>query len=188
MSVEQKLVTAADLLALPDSGARRELVRGVVREMAPAGDTHGAVAAAILVHLGRYLYDNPVAEVRAAETGFRLGGVPETVRAPDVAVIRLERIPRSGLADGYFVGAPDLAVEVVSPHDSATEVLEKVEDWLAGGAQLVWVVYPRVPRLVVHRAGGAAQTLGPDDRVDGGGVLSGFGMPLRDLLNPFRPG
>src|SRR5690606_7113021 len=80
--------------------------------------------------------------VTGAETGFLIEQNPDTVLAPDVAFIRADRIP-SPAPRGFFPGAPDLAVEVLSPSDSASGVLEKVQTWLDSGAQVVWIVDPR---------------------------------------------
>jgi Uma2 family endonuclease len=186
MAVEPRLMTAEELRALPDDGMRHELIDGVLRTMVPPGDEHGRAASAIHVHLGQYVLDNPTVELRAAETGFLLQRDPDRVRAPDVAVILRERLPSEGFVSGYFVGAPDLAVEVVSPSDTAAEVLEKVADWLAAGARLVWVAYPVGPRLFVHAADGSVKLLGPDDQVDGGDVLPHFRMRVVDLVHPYR--
>src|SRR5438128_588362 len=114
MAIEGKLMTAEELLALPEDHKRHELVKGELRTMSPPGAEHGSDAHAIAFHVGRFLYENPIACVVAAETGFRLSRRPDTVRAPDVGVIRAERAPAEGLPRGYFDGAPDLAVEVVS--------------------------------------------------------------------------
>jgi Uma2 family endonuclease len=186
MAVEQRLVTADELERMPGDGLRRELIRGVVRTMAPGGGPHGRAGGPIHGHLSRFVYDNPVAEILMAETGFLLGRDPDTVRAPDVAVVRVERIPPEGLPRGYVPFPPDLAVEVVSPNDTASEVEEKVDEWLRFGARLVWVAYPTGPRLSVHRADGTTLRLGPDDDVDGGDVLPGFRMKVRDLFYPFK--
>src|SRR5207244_10932747 len=121
--------------------------------------------------------------VLAAETGFRLRRDPDRVRAPDVAVILYANRPRETIGAGYLEGAPDLAVEVVSPNDTADEVAEKVADWLSAGTSAVWVVY-RGPRIEVHRADGRVQRLGAEHEVDGADVLPGFSMRVRDLLDP----
>src|SRR5438876_11706604 len=93
MVVERRLVTAEELLALRDDGKRRELIDGELRAMAPAGGPHGRVAGSIHGYLSRFVYENPIAEVLSAETGFLLRRSPDRVRAPDVAVIRVERVP-----------------------------------------------------------------------------------------------
>jgi Uma2 family endonuclease len=182
MAVERKLVTAEELLNLPDDGLRRELIDGEVRTMPPAGDEHGFDATTIQYHVTHYLHGNPVGWARTAETGFRLRRDPDLVRAPDLAVVLYARHPRSAVGPGFLEGPPDLAVEVVSPNDRAHDIAEKVADWLAAGTSVVWVVY-RGPRLEVHQRD-RVQRLGPDDEVDGGEVLPGFRMRVRDLLDP----
>jgi hypothetical protein len=81
-----------------------------------------------------------------------------------------------------FDGAPDLAAEIVSPGDSAAEIAEKVEDYLASGVRLVWIVYPRSRHVVVWTPDGAARTLRGDDALDGADVVPGFRLPLAELF------
>ena len=186
MVTGRRLMTAEELLHLPDDGMRHELIDGELRTMAPPGGEHGGAAGAIHSHLGCFVYDHPIARVLAAETGFILRRNPDRVRAPDVAVLSIQRIPAEGLPAGYIPGAPDLAVAVVSPNDRATEVRDKAHDWLRAGARIVWVVYSSPVRLFVYRADGSVEQLGPDDVVDGADVLPGFRMRVADLLYPFR--
>ncbi|MBA2244708.1 MAG: Uma2 family endonuclease, partial [Gemmatimonadetes bacterium] len=77
-----RLVTAEELLRMPDDGIRRELVRGELRTMPPAGRRHGKVAMRIGVRLGNFVEEHGLGEVYAAETGFKLESDPDTVRAP----------------------------------------------------------------------------------------------------------
>ena len=186
MVTERRLMTAEELLLLPDDGMRHELIDGVLRTMPPAGGEHGGAAGAIHGHFSRFVYDHPVARVLAAETGFLLRRNPDRVRAPDVAVLTIQRLRVEGLPAGYIPGAPDLAVEVVSPGDRPAEVREQIADWLRAGARIVWVVYPSQVRRFVYRADGSIEELGPDDVVDGGDVLPNFGMRVGDLLPPYR--
>ena len=186
MAVEQRLLTADEFYRLPDDGMRHELIDGAVRTMSPPGGEHGHTAGTIHGHVARFCYEHPIAHVLAAETGFVVRQSPDRVRAPDVAVVRVEKVPPGGFPEAYIPGAPDLAVEVVSPDDTASEVLEKVQDWLDAGSALVWAFYPVGPRLVVHRPDGSSRTLGPEDEVDGGDVLPGFRMRVADLVYPFK--
>lgn len=186
MVAERRLMTAEDLLSLPGDGMRHELIDGELRTMPPAGGAHGGAAGSIHGHLSRFVYDHPVARVLAAETGFVLRRNPDRVRAPDVAVLTIQRLPVEGLPVGYIPGAPDMAVEVVSPGDRPAEVRDKASDWLRAGARIVWVVYPSPVRLLIYRADGSIEELGPDGEVDGEDVLPGFRMRVRDLLYPHR--
>src|SRR4051812_33275237 len=109
------LLTADEFLRIADDGMRRELVRGEVREMSPAGSRHGRVGATILSRLESYVREHGFGVVFNADTGFRLASNPDTVRAPDVAFVSRERADRVGDVEEFWPGAPDLAVEVVSP-------------------------------------------------------------------------
>jgi Uma2 family endonuclease len=174
-------MTAEDLLTYHAPDKRTELVRGrlVVRE--PAGYEHGRVAGRVFGLLAAIVLPTRAGELLAAETGFTLQRQPDTVRAPDVAFIRADRVPPPGTR-GFPELAPDLAVEVRSPGDTRAEVAEKVADWLAAGSALVWVVDPIARTVVVHAAGAAARTLGAEETLDGGDVLPAFCARVDDLF------
>ena len=174
-------MTADELLRLNVSDARSELIRGelVVREL--AGYRHGNVAARLLVAIGAFVETRALGWVFTAETGFRLREDPDTVRAPDVAFVRHDRVPDPP-PRGYASLAPDLVVEVLSPDDRPGEVLSKVGDWLEAGTALVWVVDPERHTARVYRADGSEDHLGEADRLEGETVLPGFECELRRIL------
>ena len=184
------IMTADDLLTLQLPDKRTELVRGrlVVRE--PAGLWHGDVAARVLVAISNYLAADrarqpsgvPRGMVVAAETGFTLQRNPDTVRAPDVAFIRVDRLP-PGTHSGFAYFAPDLAVEVLSPSDRPGEVLAKVADWLTAGTALVWTIDPERRRARVYRADGSDTVLSRDDLLEGEDVLPGFRVSIAALVD-----
>ncbi len=175
----QTLVTADDLACLSD-GERYELVRGELRHMSPVGRPHGKFATRLARHLDVFVEAHDLGEVHV-ETGFYLEQSPDTVRAPDVAFISKERLATQS-EEGFFTVAPDLAVEIVSPGETADEVQEKVELYLAHGARLVWVLYPHRKMVVVQRADGTAQRLRAGDTLDGEDVLPGFRLALAELF------
>ena len=175
-------VTADELLRMPDDGLRRELVDGELRVMTPAGAEHGAVAASVLVSLGHHVRTHGLGRVFAAETGFRLGSNPDTVLAPDAAFVSSERMGPS-VGKGYRSGAPDLVVEVVSPRDASAEVEAKVLRWVAAGCRMVVVVNPARRAATVHCASAEVLRLTGDDEVDGGDVVPGWRLPLRELFD-----
>ena len=173
--------TAEELerLNLPDK--RTELVRGqlIVRE--PAGFQHGYVAAQLLVKLASFVYGRNLGRVLAAETGFKLFSNPDTVRAPDVGFVRLDRIP-DPLPRGFAAFAPDLAVEVLSPDDRPGEVLAKISDWLNAGTRLVWIIDPERRTARVHRADGTVAWISVAGALDGEDVVPGFTCALAEVV------
>lgn len=180
MSTALQTMTAEDLFKLPDDGFRYELVRGELRKMPPAGQQHGRIAAILTGSLVHYVTSNKLGAVYAAETGFKLA--PNHVRAPDVAFIRRERIEEVGEVEGYWPGAPDLAVEVISPSDTYTDVEDKVFDWLEAGSRMVIVVNPRKRAVTVYRSLSDISVLYEQDTLDGFDVVPGWRMPVKELF------
>src|SRR5574341_708528 len=128
MRSEKALMTAEELLELPDTGYWHELIEGKLIKMPPGGAQHGLVAMNLGHRLKSHVDCRQLGAVFAAETGFILRRDPDTVRAPDVAFIARERLPEGELPTTYLQMTPDLLAEVVSPNDSTREVQEKVQD------------------------------------------------------------
>jgi Uma2 family endonuclease len=181
-AVLQDTHSAEDLLRLPDDGTRRELVLGELRTMALAGANHGYLAMQIAASLHRYVNEHGLGRVFAAETGFILARDPDTVRAPDVAFISRERLEQTGIPSGYWPGAPDLAVEVISPSDTYAEVEDKVCDWLEAGTRLVIVVNPRKQAVTVYRSAQQVRLLTGNEVLDGADVIPGWALPVSDIF------
>jgi len=175
------LVTADQLERLHMPDKRVELVKGVLIVKEPAGYRHGAVAARLTKVLMDYADAQDLGQVVAAETGFTLATDPDTVRAPDAAFIRRERLPDPAPA-GFARLAPDLVVEVLSPDDRPGEVLAKVADWLSAGTRLVWVVDPARRRARVYRADGSDGSVETDGALGGEDVVPGFTCKLSAVL------
>ena len=184
MTTGTKPVTAEDLLLMTqgDTGKRYELVEGELWEMPPAGGYHGNVAFTIASIIGAYIRGKNLGVGFTAETGFVTRRDPDSVRAPDVAFVSKERLAQGRAPDGFVQIAPDLAVEVVSPSDSAAAVYVKVEEYFAAGARLVWVVHPDTRSVTVHHSPGESKTLREGDALDGEPVFKGFQVRVRDLF------
>ena len=178
---KRRITTAEELFSMPDDGYRYELVRGELRKVAPAGSEHGDISADIHGSLHPYVRANNLGRTRIADPGFILEREPDSVRAPDVAFVRRERIEAIGSTVFFWPEAPDMAIEVVSPNDRYTEVNEKVADWLAAGTRMVVVVNPRNRTVNVHTADSTI-TLAMGDTLDGGDVVPGWQMPLTDIF------
>lgn len=180
MSATHELTTAQQLLDAPAPG-RCELLQGELVMMTPAGYEHARLVSRIDTRLAFFVERHALGEVLSGEGGFQIGWNPDTVRAPDVAFIGSQRIPRNR-TPGFFQGAPDLAVEVVSPGDRAAEVVAKARMWLDAGCRAVWVVDPGTQSIAVYRTCQEAEVLRRGDKLHGGEVLPGFTIPVAELF------
>ncbi len=176
-------LTAEELLRLPTGmGERYELVLGELKIMSPAGSRHGRVTSRINSLLEQAVRRGRLGASFGVETGFVLSRNPDTVRAPAAAFVAAARLPAGDLPDGYFRGAPDLAVEVISPSEAAADIQRKVTEYFAAGARLVWVIYPDMRQVVVWRSARASVALAGDDSLDGGELVPGFSCPVAELF------
>ena len=182
MATTEQLMTADELLEMPDDGMRYELVRGELKEMPPAGFRHGQIAMKVGRSLDHFVADSGLGVVCAAETGFVLATDPDHVRAPDAAFVRQARADAVGNLDSFFPGPPDVAIEVISPSDRYTEVDEKVADYLAAGTQAVIVVNPRRRTVRVHRAPSDTVELTESDTLEIDDVVPGWRMAVGEMF------
>lgn len=155
--------------------------------MAPAGSEHGETGAIFTLSVGGYVRAHNLGRIYTAETGFRLRSNPDIVRAPDFAFVLHGRITPDMDVTRFLDLAPDLAVEVISPGNSATDIAEKVREYLEAGVRLVWLAYPSPSlTIVVHRPGAISRTLSADDELHGEDVLPGFSCRVADLFPAHR--
>ena len=171
------LLTVEQFEQLPDDGMRHELDEGELISMPPAVGLHGRIQIKIGRVLGNFAESRSLGWV-FAETGFRLG--PNTVRAPDVSFIRAERAADLDL-ERRFECAPDLAVEVVSPSESATEIAHKVGQYLRAGA-IVWVLYPKDRAVHVFEPSKSARVLDGKDVLEAPTLLPDFSVQVSELF------
>lgn len=169
-------MTADELLQLPNEGWRYELLQGELRQMPLSGARHGRVAAEIVGSLIAYMKRKRTGAIYSSETGFRIARQPDTVRAPDAAFVRSERVTDTA---GFFDGPPDAAFEVVSPGDTNTEIEEKTLAWLRAGTKVVVVVDPRTKTARVHRTGSASNV---EDAIEIDDVIPGWRLSLAELF------
>ena len=182
MVVQIQLITAEELERMPQGDAHIELVKGELVKMTPAGSEHGEVALAIGSLVREFARHHNLGKTYAAETGFVLSRNPDTVRAPDAAFVSAERVMHQERREGFFDGAPDLAVEVVSPADTDEDVEEKVLEYLQAGTRLVWVVRPRTKTITAYRSLTNIRVLTLQDTLDGADVLPGFAVPVKEIF------
>ena len=184
MSQRRTLLTADEFFRhYSHKEGHYELLKGEVIEMAPPGGVHGGIAVNIASELRTFVRQHDLGRV-VVETGFRLVSRPDTVRGPDVAFIAKDRLPVEGLPRAFFMGAPDLAVEIVSHSDGAGELEMKVSDYLRNGSSSVWVVYPDGQRVQVFRSDGSGRWYSEDAAIEEQELLPGFRLPLHEIFGP----
>ena len=167
------LVTADEFARIPDDDHRHELVEGRVVRMSPPGAVHAVLASRIASILQQHVDAHRVGVVLSSG-GFRLAADPDTVREPDIAFVRRERIPPKGIPEGFWPGPADLAVEIRSPGDRSTEIATKVKDYLNRGVRLVWVVDPKLKTVTIHRRLAIPVIVGIKGTLDATDVVDGF--------------
>ncbi|MEO0324454.1 MAG: Uma2 family endonuclease [Myxococcota bacterium] len=170
----------ADAAELREEG---ELVRGRLVEVTRNTWRHGEVVAQVVFLLRLWSRDRPGWSIATGDPGAKLSADPDTLRGPDVGVVRAERRPRGRGVAGWLDGAPDVAIEVVGDTQSVSDVASKALEYLAAGAKLVWILDPQPKRVVVYSPPGLTTVLGADDPLSGGAVLEGFACTVRELFD-----
>ena len=173
-------VSGEDLYELGHPG-RVELVKGEIVSLSPTGRMHGIVEGNIYFALRSFCEQSQLGEVVVGEAGVYTSRDPDTVRGMDVAFISRERLSQTE-SMGYLDVAPELIVEVLSPHDRWSDVTEKLVEYFAIGVKLVWVADPRTRQIHVYTAPTQSQIFGPEDTLTGEPVLPGFSAPVSQLL------
>jgi Uma2 family endonuclease len=173
------LVTAEEFERMPDF--RGELVEGRLVEMSPVNLDHGRVVLQLGSLLQRHVREARLGVV-GVEVGFKLASNPDTVRGPDIAFMRQDRLA-TARRRGFVHGSPDLAIEVLSPDDRPGYMRKKIEEYLTRGTSLVVIVNPDKRTVVLHRKAVAATTLsGEDEMLDLDAVIPGFRCTLKQIF------
>lgn len=181
MATQLHTTTADELLEMPDDGIRRELVAGEILEMTPAGRMHARVTQNINRSLDAHVRARGLGLVYP-EYGYVISREPDTVRVPDTSFVRTDRLDEGGAEEGFYFGVPDLAVEVISPTDRYSAVRTKVDEYLDAGTPMVLVVDPQNSSVSIFRADGRRAELAESDTLDGGDVVPGWTLPVRDVF------
>lgn len=183
----QTLMTIAQFEQFRGRDDRRyELDRGQLIEMTFPKPRHNLVVGEVYTLLRTFVRQHNLGAVFPSDTGFVLSEEEHLLKGPDVAFVRRERLSGMSL-DENIRGAPDLVVEVVSPNDQAADLNLRVQQFLAAGAQVVWLFYPDSRQVTVWQAHGAARTLSGDDRLEAPTLLPGFSISVSELFASALP-
>ena len=178
-TTQTHLMTADELIRLPDDSHCHELIKGELLTMTPPGYPHGTVTMNLSLLLGNYVKTNNLGRA-AGEMGYKLESDPDTVLAPDISFIARDRM--GTVSEGYRSGPPDLAVEVLSPSDRKAQVEGKTSLWLELGAKSVWNVDPRKRTVEVIRADGHRKLFHEtDELIDD--TVPGFRVKVSEIFD-----
>jgi len=186
MTPEPGTATEQDVLDIHQREKRLyELVDGILVEKT-MGYSESILAVAISTILHSWVAPRNLGAVAGADGMMRLA--PGLIRIPDVSFIEWDRFPNRQIqSDPIPDLVPDLAVEVLSPNNTDREMEEKLDDYFRTGTSLVWFVDPRRRTVEVYTARDQMKLLTEADTLDGGTLLPGFQLPLRELFAELDP-
>ena len=174
------LITGEELARMGNLG-RCELIDGRIVEMSPTGDTHGGVELAIGSALRAFVLAHKLGKVRVGEVGIYTQRDPDRVRGVDVLFISNERYAQKQ-SESYLDVAPELIVEVLSPNDSWSAVMQKLREYFAISVRLVWVADPAARRVFAYRSLTDVREFAEADDLPGDDVLPGFAVKVAQLF------
>jgi Uma2 family endonuclease len=170
-----------DLLRMPDDGWRYELIDGELQRMAPDNMKHGRWGDNLAFPLSGHVRQHRLGRVYT-NVGFTLFGEPATVLGPDISFVATDREPPIDEQSGFVAMAPDLAVEILSPSNSAGEIARKVRLYLDAGVRLVWIADPLSRSVMVHYPDRTGRMLVEGDTLSGEDVVPGFTLPVAEVF------
>ncbi len=179
-----RLITAAELLAMPDDDMQYELVNGELIKLPPPDFTHGEIQLTVGGILRDFVRPGRLGRV-TTDAGYLITIDPDTVRSPDVSFVSARRIEPRSRPRGYLPFAPDIAVEVVSPSATGPETRARALMWLEAGSALVWMLFPESRSVTAYHSDGEIMTLGEDDILDAAPVLDGFSVKVSEFFDVF---
>ncbi len=181
MTIPSRFMTAEEFerTRLPDG--LWEVIDGKLLEVSPSGGVHTAITGTVIFRLSDHVTSARLGTILLPTSGIVLAEEPLTMRSPDTGVIRADRLPLDQIPHGLFRVIPDLAVEVISHGEPASEVLDRVMTWVEAGVKLLWVIAAE-KAVFVFAAGQQPHMMTIEHTLDGGDVLPGFQLPVRDIF------
>jgi Uma2 family endonuclease len=175
------LMTAAELMELPDDDLRHELINGELITMPLPKLPHGRIEARLSARLTQFVLDHNLGEV-FANSGFQLTWGPDTVVGPDISFVSKERLEQTGDVQGYWQGPPDLAVEIYSPGYRPGKISERISRLFSCGTKQVWIVHLKHSTLAVYRSESDITTFSGSDYLEAPDLFPGFRISLERIF------
>jgi Uma2 family endonuclease len=181
----KKVWTEAELQALPEDGYLHEVVDGEL-VMSPKNDFyHGNLCSELLTALRMFVKTRRLGEVLDSSTGFWMKS--RNCRAPDISFVSRARLQAAGFkrtTRAFFPGAPDLAVEILSPNNTRPETDQRLKDFFESGTRIAWVIDAEAQRAEVCHGLTQRSLVGSGGFLEGEDLLPGFRYPLAELFKP----
>lgn len=178
------LMTAEELMNLPDDDLRHELINGELITMPLPKAPHGRAANRLGAPLTQFVLDRDLGEVLIGDVGYQLTWNPDTALGPDISFMSKQRLKEMGEVEGYWQGPPDLAVEVLSPGDRCGKVNKKISLWLGSGTKQVWIVDPKHRTVTIYRSEVDTTTFSGADYLEAEDLFPGFRLSLDRIFGP----
>jgi Uma2 family endonuclease len=182
VTTEKKVWTDEAFMALPDDGQHYEIVNGELIDMGNSGALHGYIAIILSSALFAVVMAQKLGALFDSSTAFKMKNGNK--RSPDISFFAKERLQElDHLPIGFLDGAPDLAIEILSPTNTIEEIDSKLAEYFENGARLVWVINPNQHHVLVYRSAQEPdRLLKSADFLDGEEVVPGFTLPVADLF------
>ncbi len=181
-SSQKKIWTDAEFMALSDDGHRYEIVNGELIDMGNSGAKHGYVCSTLMILLGGYVRIQKLGAMFDSSTAFKMKNGNK--RSPDISFVSKERLQGlEELPDGFLDGAPELAIEILSPGNTVEEIHDKLVEYFENGTRLAWVIHPTEQYILVYRSAKEPERLlKSSDSLDGEDVVPNFSLPVAELF------
>lgn len=181
ISTQPKIWTDEEFMALPDNGDRYEIVDGELKIVGNSGMQHGYIASFLGGKLVIHAHDRKLGIVCDSSTAFKMNSGNK--RSPDISFVSKDRLKGlKKLPKGFFDGAPDLAVKVISPSNTFEEIHQKLVEYFESGSRIVWVINPDEESVVVYRGVTPDRLLKKTDFLEGEEVVEGFRCAIAELF------
>ncbi|MGB3494171.1 MAG: Uma2 family endonuclease [Elainellaceae cyanobacterium] len=182
LKAEKKIWTDEEFMALPKDGHRYEIVNGELIDMGNSGALHGSIAIILSSALFTIVNTQKLGALLDSSTAFKLKNGNR--RSPDISFFAKERLQGiTQLPMGYLEGAPDLAIEILSPGNTVEEIHDKLVEYFENGTRLAWVIHPSEHFVLTYRSAQEPDRLLKSvDSLDGEDVIPGFTLPVADLF------
>ena len=176
-----KIWTDEEFMALSDYGDRYEIIDGELVTLGNSGMEHGNIGIFLGGLIEIFVRQHRLGVTCDSSTAFKMKGGNK--RSPDISFVSKERLTGlKRLPQGFFDGAPDLVVEIISPGNTFEEIHTKIEEYFASGTRLLWIIHPDEKFVLVYHSPQPDRLLRGDDILDGEDVIPNFKVALSDLF------